>query len=201
MIKIIGISGMARSGKDTIAKYLMEEIKETFPNLEVEHKSLAFFLKEEMKEFLREKFKVDVHSLDGDEKETLRPLLVAYGFAKRKETNGAYFTDLMDKEFGRDDKKVYIISDIRYADKDGDELFWLKKKNGKLIHIKRHEMKDGKKKYIKPPNEDEKRNDPKLNKESDFKIDWCGQDSDQNLKKLAKEYCEDFILQNIKFFS
>lgn len=200
-MKIIGISGIARSGKDTIADALLAEISNTFPNLIVEKKSLAFFLKEEMKSFIAEKFEKDVHLLDGEDKEMLRPLLVAYGFAKRSQTKGKYFTDLLSKELLNEPNKVYIVSDIRYADNEADELFWLRENKGLLIHISRfNSSKDGEKVFLSPPNEDERRNDPILEKAADFNISWKTAKTPEELAKMSKFYCESFVMSNINFF-
>lgn len=199
-MKLIGISGIARSGKDTVADTLVEEIKNFFPNLQPEKKSLALFLKEEMKDFFAEKFNCNIHTLDGELKERLRPLLVAYGFAKRIETKGRYFTSLLEKDLQDSPEKVYIISDIRYADNEADELFWLKNKGGKLIHVRRFQEINGSKKYLKAPNEDEKRNDPILRKNADFNIDWNTVGLGKELQTLAKRECENFIYKNFTFF-
>ncbi len=199
-MKIIGVSGLARSGKDTIADALEKEIKNSFPNLNVQRVSLAQCLKEEMAPFLKEKFNVDVFELDGEEKERFRPLLVAYGYAKRIATKGGYFTSMLQQRMDIEKADVYIISDIRYADNEADELFWLKNQNGKLIHIKRFDLVADKKKYFKAPNEDEKRNDPVLHKNADFQIDWPSAKTPEDLKIMSKKLCESFVMNNIKYF-
>lgn len=199
-MKIIATSGVARSGKDTISDCLAEEIRNSFPNLAVKRESLASFLKHEMEGFLMEKFGKNIHTLDGPEKEKFRPLLVAYGYAKRLDTKGCYFTDLLQKKMNAENADIYIISDLRYAENEADELFWLKNQKGKLIHIKRFEMVNGKKKFIKAPNEDEKRNDPLLEKGADFKIEWESAKTPQELKQEAQKHCINFIHQNINLF-
>ena len=199
-MKIIATSGLARSGKDTIADCLEEEIKSTFPNLRVKRESLASFLKEEMAEFLMDKFGVNIYTMDGEEKERFRPLLVAYGFAKRLQTKGTYFTSLLQQKMERENYDICIISDLRYAENEGDELSWLKNQGGKLIHIRRFNVKNGKREYIKPPNSDEKKNDPILEKGADFKIVWESSHSPEELKRESIKFCQSFIHENIKLF-
>ena len=199
-MKIIAVSGVARSGKDTIADCLAEEVKSMFPNLSIKRESLASFLKEEMAGFLLEKFNKDIFTLDGEEKEKFRPLLVAYGFAKRLDTQGTYFTSLLQKRMERENHDIYIVSDLRYAENEGDELSWLKNQGGKLIHIRRFDTKNGKKVYIKPPNEDEKKNDPILEKNADFHVVWESSRSPQELKTEASKHCQNFIHENINLF-
>ena len=200
-MKIIGVSGLARAGKDTIADHLAKEIELIAPNLRVKRESLASFLRDEMKTFIFEKFNKDVFNLEGEEKERLRPLLVAYGYAKRIETNGCYFTDLLQQKMQSSDADVYIISDIRYADTEADELFWLKNQGGKLIHVKRSDYgKNNKKVFIKDPNEDERRNDPVLEKNADFNICWETFNEGPILNREADALCQKFIYENIKYF-
>jgi len=199
-MKIIAASGLARSGKDTIPDCLAEQIRQDFPNLQVRRESLASFLKDEMAGFLLEKFNKDIYTLDGEEKEKFRPLLVAYGFAKRLDTKGTYFTSLLQKKMEIEKADVYIISDLRYAESEADELSWLKNQGGKLIHIRRYNKTDGKKQYIKAPNSDEKKNDPILEKNADFKIDWESAATPQDLRVASILHCKNFILQNINLF-
>lgn len=199
-MKIIAVSGIARSGKDTIADCLAEQVRRDFPNLQVRRESLASFLKDEMAGFLLEKFNKDIYTLDGEEKEKFRPLLVAYGFAKRLDTKGTYFTSLLQRKMETEGADVCIISDLRYAESDSDELSWLKNQGGKLIHIRRFNMKNDKKEYIKPPNSDEKKNDPILEKNADFKIDWESAATPQDLRAASMLHCKNFIHQNINLF-
>jgi Phosphomevalonate kinase len=199
-MKIIATSGLARSGKDTIADCLEVEIKSAFPNLRIKRESLASSLKEEMAEFLMDKFGVNIYTMDGEKKERFRPLLVAYGFAKRLQTKGTYFTSLLQQKMERENYDICIISDLRYAENEGDELFWLKNQGGKLIHIRRFNVKNGKREYIKPPNSDEKKNDPILEKNADFKIVWESSHSQEELKRESVKFCQSFIHENIKLF-
>jgi hypothetical protein len=157
-----------------------------------------------MSSFVYEKFNKDIFSLDGQDKEMLRPLLVAYGAAKRSLSNGRYFIEALQKKINAENNDLCIISDLRYADKEFDELFWLKNEmNGKLIHIKRYDFTDNEKrqkKFLSPPNEDEKRNEPILNKNSDFNIIWPSAENDIELNKMARKFCEDFYYKNISYF-
>ena len=199
-MKIIAVSGVARSGKDTISDQLAATIRDSFPNLNVKRESLAFFLKQEMAAFLMEKFGVDIFTIDGAQKERFRPLLVAYGYAKRLETKGTYFTNLLQQKMQRENADIYIISDLRYAEHEADELSWLREQKGKLIHIKRFNTKNGRKVFVKPPNEDERKNDPILEKNADFRIMWESAGTPQELSAMSKKYCEEFVHNNIKLF-
>jgi thymidylate kinase len=60
-MKIIAVSGLARSGKDTIANKLQRVIIENNPNLKVSRESFASFLKDEMNEFVLSKFNKNIY--------------------------------------------------------------------------------------------------------------------------------------------
>lgn len=200
-MKVIAVSGVARSGKDTFANSLQQVIIENNPSLRVARESFASFLKDEMRDFIFEKFDKNIYELDGEEKEMLRPLMVAYGFAKRTQTKGRYFVDLLTKRMQNSDSDVFIISDLRYAEKESDELFWLQKEvKGLLVHVSRFEVKNGKKSFIKAPNLDEKTNDPILKSNANFCVAWETAQTQDELNSISKSYCEDFYYKNISFF-
>lgn len=200
-MKIIGISGIARSGKDTMALTLKSEIENFFPNKRVEIFSLASTLKNEMREFILQNFDTDILYADGQTKENFRPLMVGYGHAKRMTTQGMYFIKCFEKAAANIKADYYIIPDIRYADFEFDEVDWLKKNQGLLVHIRKHSLDEkGKKVYKKAPNEDEKRNDPRLKSLSDFKIDWVHFEDSNLLLKESSKYSKDFISDNLTWF-
>jgi len=199
-MKIIAVSGVARAGKDTIANGLAEVIKEMNPSIKVMRASFADQLKYEISPFLIEKFNIDPFQADGKEKELIRPLLVAYGCAKRAQTQGRYWLENVEKKILAENPDITIISDLRFAEEQADELFWLKDKGGKLIHISRFHLNNGKKDFVKPVNSDEKRNDPLLKKAADFVVSWKDSKDEQELKNMTREYCEQFYYSHISFF-
>lgn len=198
-MKIIAVSGVARSGKDTVANGLASVLKDMNPSIKVLRASFADELKREMSEFLVEKFNIDPFNCEGSDKELIRPLLVGYGQARRIQSQGQYWVNIVDKKIEAEQPDVVIISDLRFAELEVDELSWLKRKGGKLIHVSRYHLNGNKKEYVKPPNSDEKKNDPILKKSADFLVDWKDSKNDEDLKKMAKEICEDFYYKNISF--
>jgi len=199
-MKIIAVSGVARAGKDTIANGLAKVIGEMNPSIKVFRASFADQLKHEISPFLIEKFNIDPFQADGKEKELIRPLLVAYGCAKRNQTQGRYWLENVEQRIIAENPDITIISDLRFAEEKADELQWLKEKNGKLIHVSRFHLNNGKKDFVKPANNDEKRNDPILKKEADFLISWQDSKDEHELKNMTQEYCEQFYYSNISFF-
>jgi hypothetical protein len=195
-MKVIAISGVARAGKDTFADTLANILRENHPNLKIARESFAEPLKLEMSQFILEKFDKDIFKLEGKDKDLIRPLLVAYGQAKRMQTQGRYWLDLLIKKTTLSNPDVVIVSDLRFK----EELDWLKHVNGKLVHIKRFDLKNGKKVFVKPANSDEKENDPILNNAADFKAEWLTALPDNDLEESAKKVCLDFYYKNINMF-
>ena len=186
MVKLIGISAhAARSGKDTLAQCLQTILTENGKTSII--KSLASPLKDKMKDFIMSEFGIDVLNCTDEEKLLIRPLLVAFGGAKRRRTQGKYWTSLMDAEIlnAKEKTDFLIIPDIRYCDFEDDECNWLKKKGGILFYIKM-ELEDGT--FLPPPNEDEERNSPLLEAKSDIYIKWKQMNYEDCLSFARKTY-------------
>ena len=166
---MIGLTGVARSGKDTFYSILNKYLEEK--NIKSQRIALADILKKELNDFTKEKFKIDLNKCEGNEKELIRPLMVAYGKCRRMQSEGKYWTSLVDpkiKEFKKD-YILPIITDVRYIEYKDDEYSWLKSHNGILIHISR-KLDDGS--LVLPANAEEKSNDNKLKAVADYSINW-----------------------------
>lgn len=166
---MIGITGVARCGKDTFYSILKRYLEEK--NIKCERLAFADDLKKELNDFTKEKFKIDLFKCQGQDKELVRPLMVAYGKCRRSQTEGKYWTSQLDskiKEFLKN-KIVPIITDVRYIEYRDDEYSWLKSHNGILIHLSR-KLDDGS--LVPPANIEEKSNDNKLKAVADFSICW-----------------------------
>lgn len=177
---IIGLTGVARSGKDTFYLILKKYLKER--NIISERVALADELKKELEDFVEKKFKINLNKCEGPDKELIRPLMVAYGKCRRIQTEGKYWTSLVDcklKELKKQDI-VPIITDVRYIEYKDDEYSWLKSHNGILIHISRR-FDDGS--LVPPANIEEKSNDHKLKTVADYSISW---DTCQDVNVLSE---------------
>ncbi|NBW11410.1 MAG: hypothetical protein EBR82_25595 [Caulobacteraceae bacterium] len=166
---IIGITGVARCGKDTFYSILKKFLEER--QMKSERLALADDLKKELNTFTKEKFNIDLFKCDGKDKELIRPLMVAYGKCRRVQTEGKYWTSLVTpkiKELIKQDI-IPIITDIRYIEYKDDEYAWLKSQNGMLIHLSR-KLDDGS--LVPPANIEEKSNDNKLKAVADLSICW-----------------------------
>jgi hypothetical protein len=182
---IIGLTGVARSGKDSTCTIL----KQLFLPRNLVRVALADCLKEDCYDFLMDRLQINVFDCSDEDKANIRPFLVWYGKMMRKATNGRYWIEKANIKVKKIIKEggIPCITDIRYAnDYPCDELCWIKQElNGKLIHISR--MINGK--ILQAPNEDEAYNDPILKQQSDFQI--CNEDGDfdgmkRNLEKVLK---------------
>ena len=182
---VLGISGFARTGKDTLCQLLLKRMNENSKRV-----ALADALKNEMSPVLRNYFDKDVWTQDSKEKELLRPLMVAWGGIRRRESKGTHWTNIATIEI----QKIVeaggwaIVTDIRYANPDypSDEVFWLKSLGGTLVHLKKYEQFqtftgpmeeptgwiDCGRSYVEAPNVDEAENDVKLQELADYKIEW-----------------------------
>ena len=131
MHKVIGISGVAGSGKDLFYSLLSRKIN-------CERYALADNLKKEVKETSLKLYGIDSTNCSREEKNYIRPFLVSHGTMKRNQTDGTHWTKLLTKKIKEDcfeylyesnnepTSRLACITDIRYDSFDKDEVFWLK---------------------------------------------------------------------------
>lgn len=182
---VIGISGVARSGKDTFASLLEAEIVK-YSSKEVKRRALAYQLKKDINDRLLSRFNIQAFTSDDNEKKIIRPFLVEYGKEKRLETKGQYWTSKVQEEIDISNDCIFIITDIRYAIYESDEYQWIRKNNGILVHVSRYNGSI--KNLILPPNEDEEFNDPILESLSDFKVVWPSTDNEETLNVFVRDF-------------
>lgn len=173
---IVGLSGLARSGKDTFCALLVEELGKI--GLRAKRFALADDLKAELRDFIGANYGIDILKCTPEEKELVREFLVFHGKMKRLASQGGHWTTLTDHKIQVSrDIDVAIVTDIRYDIYPNDECPWIKA-HGPLVHIKRYTVEHGfhgelsKRHYIQPPNKDEELNDPRLIAKADYTVDW-----------------------------
>lgn len=183
---IIGISGYARSGKDTFGLSLQRTLREH--NIETEINAFAYALKKDIEEFIFEKFRISSFTKDDQEKFLIRPMLVAYGESKRNQ-NPNYWIEQIKKNFTN---KLIIITDVRYE----NEAKWILEENGILIHINRRKN-DGT--YIEAPNPQEAKNAPIVKKLADYNFYWDTIEESNGLidQKKVDEIVKNFLHKEI----
>lgn len=182
----IGIAGVARSGKDSLASEI-EKVLRNRTNKLIYRTSLAQPLKEDCQDFINKYLGIDVFTDNSEEKSIFREFLVWYGKVKRQQTDGKYWTNLLDERVQKYSPDICIIPDIRYQQYEEDEVFWLqKKKKGVLIHVQRIGLNG---EIVPPANMDETINDSIIQGMSDYKIIWPTF-TDENRKQSMGEYAQ-----------
>lgn len=198
---VIGVGGLARSGKDTFVKVARKILKEHgYSSIKL---AFADPLKDEIDEFLKSNYSISAWTNDDDEKMIIRPFLVAHGCGKRGISGGKYWIDKIDQlvENVHFNEDVIFVSDCRFP----NEVDWVHQKwNGWFVHISRYMMVDdiecqfdyGKhpeldgvehpdqyfpedfievkrtvKVYDKAPNEEEATNDPICRQRADYRLE------------------------------
>lgn len=192
----IGISGVARSGKNLFCDISKKIITETY-GLSCSSYALAYYLKNDCKEFIQDKLGLDVFTENTEDKKVFREMLVWYGDVKRKQTQGRYWTEKLQADIEKDQSDVVFITDIRYNFYPRDEVYWIHNDlNGWLIHVSKYTYgfpPDGRrirsdfanttqKIWTEPANDHERWNDPKVKLESDFVVEW------EHIKSDGKTY-------------
>lgn len=156
---IFGIGGVARSGKDTMGAFLLKKLTRLrFPCLKV---SFAHEVKMDLDPFIRHHFNFSAFTERDNEKKLLRPMLVAYAEAMRR-NDIMYWIKRAEKRIlsAVNNNIIVIITDVRKE----VEAKWIKQQGGYLIHLKRI--------GLKPADFEEKINDPIIKRLADKKLWW-----------------------------
>ena len=139
--KYIGVSGVARSGKNLFCDIAIKQLSQK--GVKAKQYALAYYLKKDCEEFIKTKLGLDVFTEKTDDKTIFREMLVWYGGVKRKQTEGAYWTSMLQKDIEADDNEVIFVSDIRYDQYPKDEVYWIKEVlGGYLVHVSKYTYND-----------------------------------------------------------
>lgn len=191
---IVGLTGPAQSGKDSF--FSLAKSYFNLLNIKIKRLALADNLKMDMKSFLLEKLNIDILNISPDDKEKIRDLMVIYGKIKRQDTEGKYWTNLLEPQIKESLKEndIIFITDIRYAYYEEDEMNWIRAfKKNLLIHISRLDKNNI---LVPPRNFEENQNDPILKQNSDLRLCWHTTDdlntrmeeASQILEKIHERY-------------
>jgi ABC-type oligopeptide transport system ATPase subunit len=193
----IGIAGVSRSGKDSLALEI-ENLIRSYRGKIIYRTSLAQPLKEDCKDFIKQYLHLDVFTDKTEEKSTFREFLVWYGKVKRQQTEGKYWTDLLDERVQKFQPDVCIVPDVRYQQYEQDEVSWLKSKpNSLLIHLQRVAMNG---EVVQPANMDESINDSIIQNSADYKIVWptfCDENKEECMREIAQQAFNAVIKEKI----
>ena len=177
---LVGVSGVARSGKNLFCDMVISELGKR--GYSAKQFALANALKRDCENFLKTHCDLDVYTDNTHHKTLFREFLVWYGDLRRKQTNGRHWIETMNETLNRYTGDIALVSDVRYATYPNDELGWvLYEHEGLLVHLRRYEKSssavieaDGTFKfdYVQAPNEHERINDPRMREGAHFQLDW-----------------------------
>jgi len=167
----IGLSGLARSGKDTFGNILAEFCKTH--GINCNKISFAKKLKDSLDTLVQTELGFSAFTEIPSEKELIRPLLVSFGTEVMRKQNLNHWINKLTPHIKNN--SINIITDLRFP----NELKWIKDDlSGYSIHISRANTM--------PPNLDEETNDPILKDKSDLQFYW-GNLSDENIASYKKQ--------------
>jgi len=185
---IIGIAGVAGSGKDTLFKILSSKIN-------CIRFSLADELKKEVQPWCIQHYGIDSLNCERSEKELIRDFLVFHAKTKRNASEGRHWIDKINPKVisAAETDEIPVITDIRYDDYSNDEVSWLKNEiKGVLVHVSMITLSG---ESVPPANEEEARNDPKLIAKADFKVRWPWKPKSEDLEKELSPYVDELLFQ------
>ena len=189
MKNIIGLGGIAQSGKD----FFFTNLKKTTKRNVIRF-AIADELKKELFSLIKNTYNVDIFNCSAEDKEKIRPMLLSHGKIRRNDSKGRYWINKISekvKDAAKDEKNIVVITDIRYDEFASDEVDWVKKElNGFFVHISKYTEDKGVKVFGLPPNEDEAINNPKLIEKADYLIEW----PDKLKEEQAKRYCNEVLI-------
>jgi hypothetical protein len=184
----IGIAGVSRSGKDSLAIEIEKIIRSYVGNAFIYKSSLAQPLKEDCCAFIKNYLNLNVFTDKTEEKSIFREFLVWYGKVKRQQSEGKHWTNLLDERVKNFKPDICIVPDIRYQQYREDEVNWLKSKTRNvLIHLQRIAING---EIVQPANMDESINDSILQDMADYKIVWptfVEDGKDNRMREIAKQ--------------
>ena len=164
---MIGIAGLARAGKDTLAKHLSDIISEDM-GVNVKILSFADQIKWQVKDICNDNYGISPYTENTEEKKIVRDILVCHGETMKKLHGETIWADLIIEKIKKSKEKIFaIIPDVRFD----YEVRSVKDNEGAVIHI----QKIGN----KPPNEIEAKNDPLVKGVADLCHSWPVYEPDQ----------------------
>ena len=177
-VKVIGLCGVAQSGKDTFCKHAIKLFKEQ--DVQCERISFADALKADVDPFLKDKVGISAFTNNSQEKSLIRDFLVAYGTKLIRKIDDRCWIDKVSNKVQDNiaNDIITIITDIRYP----NEIEWVQKDlEGKCLHISR--IQDGE--YIPPANSEESNYNPLLKSKADSSLNWATMDDEEVLEWIV----------------
>lgn len=184
--KIIAIAGNARSGKDTLGRYISEILNNH--EISTSLNSFAKALKLEVDPLLKNSLGISAFTEDSNEKKLIRDFLVFWGSDFRRRLDENVWINELEKAY--DKKSVLIITDLRFE----NELKWVRQNNGIVLFISR--INDNGE-MIEPANSYEEINNKILLESCDNSLTWLTTKDESLLKNLSHEIISPLLNKEI----
>jgi hypothetical protein len=176
---IIGVSGFARCGKNTLAEILSQYSSHL--GLSTKMFSFAYALRQDLNSFCKEKFGISSFTEDTLDKGKIRSILIAYGQSQRALSEGSYWWKKLMPEinsFFSSGGNVAIISDLRFKEYGFDEVDFIRSYANSLIITLTRVCEDGT--FVSPAHESESENFPKIASNADLNLTWKTVSKEEN---------------------
>jgi len=178
---LIGISGFARTGKDSFAAMLSNLLKEQSYKCDIA--SFAYHIKKDVDLFLKSRLNISAFTENPKEKEIIRPLLVCWGTEIiRNKIDSEYWIQKMHSTCAAHTLQgaKTIIPAFRFQ----NDVEWIHSLGGTTIYIER----DG----VDAINQDEEKYTKKLKNMCKFSFFWDNlEDFECSGPKLVKAFLND----------
>jgi len=173
---MIGISGYARSGKDTFGECLVK-ILATY-GIKAKTYALATQLKIDINFLTEVDFGISAFTKDDEEKKIIRPLLVGYGEAWRR-ADPEHWLSIVDSNL--EPRTLPIITDIRYE----NEADYILANEGFLLNVNRV-LPDGS--FINAVNKEEETNHPLVLNKCHFNLCWNTTADENEIEQIVENF-------------
>ena len=168
---LIGLAGVAGCGKDTFFTHLKQALEKR--SITIKRYSFGDELKYEVNKWTTNQYGIDAVNCNRNDKEQIRPFLIAHGVIKRNKTEGQYWINKTKERIESDTEKpdIACITDVRYNQYKNDEASWIKNKFGIVVYIQRLIRTDEAAELRVPleaKNSEELKNDPLVKDSANF---------------------------------
>lgn len=194
-MNLLAISGNATAGKNTCFDLLKEILKDT---VELEPFQLADELKLDVCSFTKEKFGISSFTKNIEEKTLIRNILVETAEIRRKLSKGTYYTSILQPKIEESIRNNFLpcVNDLRFFEYEADEIPWVRKNKGLIIHVERYNGTE----KIPPANKKEEMNENKLIENADYILRWQTSSNKEYLIDCCRIQLKDLIEKiNIKY--
>lgn len=173
---MFGISGHARTGKDTFGEYFVKILKRY--GIKAKTYALATQLKVDIDFLTQNDFGISAFTKNDSEKYIIRPLLVGYGESWRK-ANPDHWLEILDSNL--EPRTLPIITDIRYE----NEAYYVLENQGFLLNINRA-LPDGN--FINAANKQEETNHPLVLSKCHFNLCWNTTEDESEIEQIVENF-------------